>query len=102
MNDKASAATVLGVAVFGVMGAIACLALGFIWSGFVLSILWGWFAAPLGLPVISIPMAIGVALTGKMLLGFRSKAEGGAKAWLSIIGVPLIALAIGWVAKGFV
>lgn len=101
MNDKASTAAVIAVAAFGLVGVIACLSLLHIWTGFVLSIMWGWFAVPLGLPAISIPMAIGLALTGKMMLGFRGgKAENGMKAWINTICVPLFALAIGWIVKG--
>lgn len=31
--------------------------------GFVVSILWGWFITPFGLPAISLPLAIGLSLT---------------------------------------
>ena len=33
-----------------------------VWRGFVLSILWGWYAVPLGLPPIGLIEAIGVSL----------------------------------------
>lgn len=39
-----------------------------VWSGFVLSILWGWFIVPaFHLPQISIPLAIGISLVVGML-----------------------------------
>jgi len=39
-----------------------------VWSGFVLSILWGWFLVPaFHLPQITIPLAIGISLVIGML-----------------------------------
>lgn len=42
------------------------------WSGYALSVLWGWFFAPtFNLPVISIPAAIGIAI----IVGYMTKPE---------------------------
>ncbi len=37
------------------------------WNGFVISIFWGWFIVPLGLPQISIPHCIGISVIATML-----------------------------------
>lgn len=34
-----------------------------LWSGFVLSVLWGWFVVPLGVPPIGVLQATGLTLT---------------------------------------
>lgn len=44
------------------IGMFATMILSPILRGWVLTILWGWFAVPFGLPVLNIPTAIGVAL----------------------------------------
>lgn len=55
-------------AFFAVAGGLAYLLLTPIWSGFVLSIMWGWFIAPaFHLPQINIPLAIGISLVIGML-----------------------------------
>ncbi len=91
-------AEILFIAVASV-GVIAVLA---IWQGYVLSILWGWFFVPLGLPTISIAHAIGIALVVGVLRGMppESKSEN----TFSRLGIwfvgTLILLAVGYIAKG--
>lgn len=61
----------LGVFILGVF-----FFLGILYSGFVFSTLWGWFIAPLGVPTLSIPQALGLLLVvGYPLLGIYSRLE---------------------------
>ena len=46
-----------------------------IWRGFVLEIMWGWFAVPLGAPDIDIAHAIGIALLIGMFLSHTPKSD---------------------------
>lgn len=93
------------VALFALVTAVAMTI-----RGFVLSILWGWFLVPLGLPVISIPLGIGVALIVTFLTapGKAGKAEEKATAeklqerMTQVFLGPFIALLIGWVVHQFV
>lgn len=85
-----------------IIGVVAIVALASIWRGFVLSILWGWFAVPLGLPPIGIAWAIGVATVVGMLAGSYSEdkedKDDGWKKVIVLFVAPLIALGVGWVA----
>lgn len=53
------------------IGMMALLALAEIWSSFVLSVLWNWFAVPLGAVSIGIALAIGLRLVFACLKGLR-------------------------------
>lgn len=54
----------LGVVVVFLLTAVV----GSIWRGYVLSVLWKWFVvAHFGLPLITIPVAIGISLLASML-----------------------------------
>jgi len=102
--------SVIGVS--GPVGAIT-IALGFslaiavptvMWSGYVLSVMWGWFLVPLGAPEIGVAHAIGIA----GLVAMIAKNSNVSKDDESFIGMlswvfckPLITLAGGWVAKMF-
>jgi hypothetical protein len=46
-----------------------------IWNGFVLEIMWGWFAVPLGAPDITVAHAIGIALLVQMFVSHTSKSD---------------------------
>jgi hypothetical protein len=77
--------------------------------GWVLSILWRWFAVPMfGLPGIGIAEAVGVALIVAMLTHEHRrepKSESTSDSLTDAAAVflrPLFALLVGWVAKGFV
>jgi hypothetical protein len=74
------------------------------WSGYVLSVMWGWFLVPLGAPKIGVAHAIGIA----GLVAMIAKNSNVSKDDESFIGMlswvffkPLITLAGGWVAKMF-
>lgn len=43
--------------------------------GFVFVKLWNWFIVPLGVRGITIPLAVGLCLTFKMVLGFKRSKE---------------------------
>lgn len=102
--------------VFGLMtllflGVPVLLALSAMWKGYVISVLWGWFVVPaFGLPPLSVPLAIGVALIVTLMTHqnpARQGAGGGKKddlahaMWFAAL-LPLFGLGIGWVAKQFI
>lgn len=75
------------------------------WRGYVLSILWAWFIVPtFGLPALSIPFAIGLAL----VVGFLTASNAKKKdfEWLNAIGVlvlgPAMTLLMGWIVTRFI
>lgn len=88
-----------GVWVAGFLGIAAMTCALLVLHGFVFSVLWGWFAAPLfGLPAITIPQAIGLSLVlSASRIAVKSQESDGWTMWLS----PFLALAIGWVVKSF-
>lgn len=76
-----------------------------VFSGFVLSILWGWFAVPLGIMSISIPHAIGISvlissITQQIDSRKRTKDED-TTYYVSAIIRPFVVLLMGWVVKSF-
>jgi hypothetical protein len=98
-----------GVALLAVLGFPVLLAASAVWRGYVLSILWGWFAIPaFGLPALSIPFAIGISLITSMLTSSRSgreaekpmtPAERFWNAFGSIVLGPALVLVIGWIVQ---
>ncbi len=74
--------------------------------GLVLSLLWGWFIVPLGLPAINIFHAYGLALLVG-LFGNSPQSEKGSQKDLLIkaaaenISAPLGALLMGWIISGW-
>lgn len=81
------------------------LALGSVMKGIALVMLWKWFVAPLGVPVLSLFQAVGIALIWEVLtetyhespsdiaakgLDYAGEKLGGA------ITSPLVALLFGW------
>lgn len=94
-----------------ILGAIAAvpiiIALSSIFNGYALCVLWGWFMVPtFGLPKISIPAAIGIALVIRYLTremsASKSDEEGGFKESLLMdiliaILQPSFALFFGWI-----
>lgn len=86
-----------------IFGAIALLAFGAVWEGWVLSVLWRWFLVPLGAPALSIPAAIGVAIIVGMLTHQSSKTDDedwAAKISAIFLGPPMMLL-VGWITKQF-
>lgn len=99
----------LSTIIFGLIGAVtsvaALLILLPILSGWVLSVLWGWFIVPaFHLPALSIPAAIGVSLiAGKLTHQFQHEPEN-AKPWKVLaFGIlsPFMTLAMGYVVRSF-
>jgi len=95
--------------IIAILGVAVLLIIGTIWRGFVLSILWAWFAVPIfGLPALSITAAIGVAL----VIGFlvyqhqhyedtRSDYQKIASSVGVVIFYPALVLLMGWVVTLF-
>lgn len=70
--------------------------------GFVLSILWGWFLVPLGIPDIGVAWAIGIAATlGMLVAGPSAGSKDTAEQLGYAVGTPLMALLIGWIVTLF-
>lgn len=74
-----------------------------LWSGWAVTILWGWFVAPtFGLPALTITQAAGICL----LLGVmrarmaapKDETTWGLKLFAMVFGPP-IAVGVGWVIK---
>lgn len=79
------------------------------WRGYALSVMWKWFAVPLGVPAIGVAHAIGLAaIVAMMAKSYEDNAENErsgneklARAWaIGLLG-PLFALIFGWIVKGF-
>jgi hypothetical protein len=90
---------------FAMFGAIA---LGYVWKGFVLTILWGWFMVPtFGLQPLAIAPAIGVSIVVGYLTHQRHQNDGEKGGSLErtaeIFGymamMPALALLVGWIVK---
>ena len=91
-----------------ILGIFAITALGVVWSGFALSILWGWFIVPtFGLTTLSIPSAIGVAIMLEYVTHQYQKKNSSDVEGLAAFGDvivqamlrPAIALLVGWIVK---
>lgn len=83
--------------------AIALVVLLAIQQAWAISVLWGWFIVPLGLPAIGIAAAIGVSVTVSALRGRRGRPKDDEKWALAKSAVqPWFCLAVGWTAKQFV
>jgi len=100
--DIKNTATALFVLIFLALAVYAVVA-----SGFVISILWGWFVVPLfGLPALSIPHAIGITLIISMARAPQHQDKGSGESFstkLSALFIaPWMALLIGWITKGFI
>ena len=91
-----------------VFGAIGLIVLGSILRGWALSILWGWFIVPFfGLPPLSIPYAIGIALVVTYVTGHPDNIkeeykEGTGKTLAITILQPFVVLLVGWIITKFI
>lgn len=75
---------------------VAALAVVAIVRGLALSILWGWFIAPLGPPEINVGEAIGIALVVGMLTERRERREDRAgENWVEVLAVAFMQSLIG-------
>lgn len=94
-----------------VLTALVLMVPGAMWSGYVLSVLWGWFIVPTfeGIPALSIPAAIGIAsVVGYLTRGLArdtSDHKDPNDRLIQNIGesflAPLFTLAFGWVVHLF-
>ncbi len=85
-------------------GFIASVIVGTILRGFVLSILWGWFVVPFGVPPIGIAWAIGLSLMVGMVArdsAPKKTDDEPGKAVAKFLGLmlllPLLTLGLGWI-----
>ena len=88
------------------------MAISLLLKGYVLSVLWSWFIVPIfGLPVLSLPVAIGICIIIGMFIDNNKdneaktvdddkKTEEIFKSILRFLA-PLAALFTGWVVQGF-
>ena len=79
---------------------------GAIWSGYVLSVLWGWFVVPtFAAPSLNVPTAIGLALVAQYLTHQMHKSEQKTFGEILLEGAihsatkPLVSLAFGAVVR---
>jgi hypothetical protein len=102
VNDKDVTGEAIVVAALLVILAIVPV---LIVHGFVVSIMWGWFMVPLGVPAIGIAHAIGLAgmLGALNIAKSTDKVTGRAMAWIMdmLLIRPAILLGIGWITKQF-
>lgn len=99
------------LACFGsTMGVIILAVIGYMANGFMLMILWSWFVVPLfGLPQLSIPYALGLALLSRSLLELErdnSEERSTSELWLELFSVALlrpgVTLLLGWIFQSFI
>lgn len=75
-----------------------------IFTGFTLSILWGWFVVPLGVMALSIPQSLGISITIAFLTHQPHKSDDEVGFWATIAqGVIkcVLFLALGWIYHCF-
>jgi hypothetical protein len=90
---------IAGIILIG--GFFFLVALGSIWTGYAISVIWGWYVVKIfGLPYLPIPAAIGISALISCFKTHRPNEEGKESTtfWLELLA-PAFALAIAWVAK---
>jgi hypothetical protein len=100
-GDLYKEVTGLGKTAIGLIGIAfaigVALAIG-AWYGLAFSVIWGWFAVPLGAPGIGVVQAMGLSL----LYGCLSlKKKSVDIDWFSSLIHPAIALFVGWILTFF-
>lgn len=95
MKNFVTSMAVVGIALAAILSAV--------WSGYVLTVLWGWFIVPFGLPALSISWAFGLILVVSLLRSPARKPRED-ETWHVLacytLG-PLFALLFGWIAHSF-
>jgi multisubunit Na+/H+ antiporter MnhB subunit len=90
--------------------ALVTIVLSALWSGYVLSVLWGWFISPaLGVPQLSVGYAIGLTIVVRYLTYRANKDDDEdesmgtkfGKALVTAISMPAFSLLFGWVVTWF-
>lgn len=103
MKDLYESLGKVALAVLNLAYSIGCMII----SGYVLSILWAWFiVSAFGLPVLTIPVAIGVMLVVSYLTkqaDFNNSDREDYQMRVNVVMIvkPLAALVVGWVIKFF-
>jgi hypothetical protein len=98
--------TAIGAGAVVALVAGGLFALAAILQGVVLSVLWGWFVVPLGLPALGIAHAIGIALVVRFLTHRHTskKTDDESPIRRELFGLfvlPPLALVAGWVITLF-
>lgn len=91
------------------IAAIALVVPALLWKAYVVSVLWGWFIAPvLSVPPLGVGQAMGVCLFATCFQRTppkRPDSEDKAAAFARFTGIafamPLLTLCIGWIVKAF-
>jgi hypothetical protein len=96
--------------ILAIFGVTAMLVIGSIWRGYVFSVLWKWFIVPVfpAMPLLSIPVAIGIAMVVSFLAyqytytkDDRSEAAKLGGAFGVSLLYPGLVLLMGWVVTLF-
>lgn len=89
---------------FIVVGALGVVVAAAILEGWVLSVVWSWFAVPIfALPTITIPQGIGIALLiGLLTKQYVPQKDKDRGIWTWIVLRPLVVLTAAWIALKFV
>jgi hypothetical protein len=109
-GEKIALYSIAGIGV--AVATVGLIILSYIWSGWVLSVLWGWFmVTTFSAPAISIVEAIGLSIiVGLFTQHLASKAdvrdEDGIKLIRSLFirafTLPLVSLGVGWIVYQFI
>lgn len=103
-----AAAKVVLYVVFGLPAAAMIAVPAVIWRGYVLSVLWGWFAVPrFDVAPLSIPYAIGLAMIACMATSQRTWREATDKdvkwaPFVMLFAGPALTLCTGWIVKQYI
>lgn len=90
--------------IFIVLLALAVGLLGNVLNGYVLSILWGWFLVPLGLPEIGVITGIGICIIANFVTYKASdfkEIPGERSNYIGMFLTPLVVLLVGWIFHSF-
>lgn len=102
-KDKAMALVL--VALGGALAFLLLLLWAAFWSGLTVSVLWGWFLVPLGLPIIGLWHAYGLSLIWSAFSGLGRKPQddkgGLARVFLQVPLVACLLMAVGWLIKNW-
>jgi hypothetical protein len=97
-------------ALFIFSAAVALMVIGTVWRGYVFSVLWKWFIVPVfpAMPLLSIPVAIGIAMVVSFLsyqYQHNKDERSAVEQFSSAIGItllyPALALLVGWIVTLF-
>ena len=92
-----------GLAAFGGALIAGATLLPIVVEGFILSIMWGWFLVPFGLPHVSVPWAIGLVGVAGIFSNTTPPLDEDKKNKfaLTVLAKPWLILLVGYIAKQF-